>query len=206
MILGYDWPRLHAALNDFPAALLLASVLFDLLGAVNKRESLKAAGFWTLIAGVIGTAAAVLAGNMAEDVVEHDDAAHAIMETHQTLGIIVLVLFALLALWRIVRRGVLSEKEQTIALTAGVIGVAILVYTAKLGGALVFDHALGIPSATMETIETERGAGHHQHGGEAEQDAPMPMPADTAAAKRDSVAAHRHDDGTEHPHPDTTKR
>ena len=27
---GYDWPRLHAALNDLPAALLLVAVLFDL--------------------------------------------------------------------------------------------------------------------------------------------------------------------------------
>ena len=29
-MLGYDWPRLHAALNDLPAALLLVAVLFDL--------------------------------------------------------------------------------------------------------------------------------------------------------------------------------
>ena len=31
-MLGYDWPRLHAALNDLPAALLLVAVLFDLAG------------------------------------------------------------------------------------------------------------------------------------------------------------------------------
>jgi len=30
-IFGYDWPRLHAALNDLPAALLFATVLrYDL--------------------------------------------------------------------------------------------------------------------------------------------------------------------------------
>ena len=28
---GYDWPRLHAALNDLPAALLLMAALFELL-------------------------------------------------------------------------------------------------------------------------------------------------------------------------------
>ena len=53
---GYDWPRLHAALNDFPAALLLVSVLFDVAGAILKRESLKTVGFWTLLTGVAGTA------------------------------------------------------------------------------------------------------------------------------------------------------
>ena len=35
---GYDWPRLHAALNDLPAALLIGAVLFDLLAAATRRE------------------------------------------------------------------------------------------------------------------------------------------------------------------------
>ena len=30
-MLGYDWPRLHALLNDFPIALLVTAVFFDLL-------------------------------------------------------------------------------------------------------------------------------------------------------------------------------
>ena len=46
-MLGYDWPRLHAALNDLPAALLLVAVLFDLAGALTRRPSLRTAGFWT---------------------------------------------------------------------------------------------------------------------------------------------------------------
>ena len=33
-MLGYDWPRLHAALNDLPTALLLTALLFDLVGAM----------------------------------------------------------------------------------------------------------------------------------------------------------------------------
>ena len=37
---GYDWPRLHAALNDLPAALLLVAALFELLAlAPGKRAS-----------------------------------------------------------------------------------------------------------------------------------------------------------------------
>ena len=160
MILGYDWPRLHAALNDLPPALLPISVLFDLLGILFKRESLKAAAFWTLVAGVAGTGLAIIAGLLAEDAVEHSDQAHAIMETHETLAFIVLAIFGVLAVWRIARRGVWSEKEQPVALTAGVIGVAILLYTAMLGGKLTFDHALGVPTARLQQIATER-AGHH---------------------------------------------
>ncbi len=174
MIFGYDWPRLHAAVNDLPPALLPVSVLFDLLGIWLKRESLRAAAFWTLLAGVLGTLAAIGAGLMAEDAAQHSETAHGIMETHETLAFIVLAIFGILAVWRIVRRGVWSAKEQPVALTAAVIGVFILVYTAKLGGELMFDHAVGIPTARLQQIPAERMA--HEHG---EQAAPgaMPMPA-----------------------------
>jgi uncharacterized membrane protein len=166
MLFGYDWPRVHAAVNDLPPALLPVSVLFDLLGIVFKRESLKAAAFWTLVAGVVGTIGAIVAGLLAEDVVEHSEQAHEIMETHETLAFIVLAIFGILAIWRIVRRGVWREKEQPIALTAGVIGVLILLYTAMLGGKLSFDHALGVPTARLQAIAAERAAHHHDEDAE----------------------------------------
>ncbi|MGA2383916.1 MAG: DUF2231 domain-containing protein [Gemmatimonadales bacterium] len=179
MLFGYDWPRLHAAVNDLPPALLPISVLFDLLGIFFKRESLKAAAFWTLVAGVVGTGAAIVAGLLAEDVVEHSEQAHAIIETHETLAFIVLAIFGILAVWRIVRRGVWSEKEQPIALTAGVIGIFVLLYTAMLGGKLSFDHALGVPTARLQAIASERAAGHRHGGGEGVQIAPNTPAADS---------------------------
>jgi uncharacterized membrane protein len=185
MLFGYDAPRIHAALNDLPPALLPLSVLLDVLGAWLKRESLKAAAFWTLVFGVLGTGAAIVSGLFAEDAVQHSDQAHAIMETHETLAFIVLAIFGILAIWRILRRGVWREKEQPIALTAGVIGVAILVYAASLGGKLMFDHALGIPSSRLEAIVGERVGHEHEEGEEAEHAHPAAQPqpgADTAHA------------------------
>jgi uncharacterized membrane protein len=185
MFLGYDAPRLHAALNDLPPALLPLSVLFDVLGIFFKRESLKAAAFWTLVFGVLGTGAAIVAGLMAEDVVQHSEQAHAIMETHETLAFIVLGIFGLLAIWRIARRGVWSDREQPVALTAGVIGVAILLYASALGGKLVFDHGLGIRTERLPAIVTERAAGHHHDDDDEAAPAakmPMPVPSDTAKA------------------------
>ena len=183
MFLGYDLPRLHAAINDLPPALLPISVLFDLLGLVFKRESLKAAGFWTLVFGVLGTGAAIVSGLLAEDVVQHSEQAHEIMETHETLAFIVLAVFGLLAVWRILRRGVWSDRELPIALTAGVIGVAILIYTASFGGRLVFEHGLGISTERLQQIPAER-AGHEHDEDEAPPAAhmPMPAPADTSKA------------------------
>jgi uncharacterized membrane protein len=191
---GYDIARIHAALNDLPAALLPMAVLFDLLGAFLKRESLKAAGFWTLLGGVLGTGAAIVTGLLAEDATPHGAEAHAIMETHETLAFIVLGLFGILALWRLVRRGVWSEKEQPVALTAGVIGVALIVVTAMFGGKLVFEHGVGIPTPALEAAALERSSpAAMQHEGAA------PSPA--AAVRPDSATA-----TPAAPHPDSANR
>jgi len=48
---GYDWPRLHAALNDLPTALLVTAALFELLALATRREAFRQVSFWTLIAG-----------------------------------------------------------------------------------------------------------------------------------------------------------
>jgi len=141
--MGYDWTRLHAALNDLPAALLLMAVLFDVLGAINRRDSLAAAAFWCLVAGTIGGLVAAFAGWMAEGTAPHDDAAHAIMESHETMAWITLGVFAVLTAWRLVRR--VPGRNERLAFTAiGAIGVGLLVYTARLGGSLVFEHGVGV--------------------------------------------------------------
>ena len=73
---GYDWPRLHAALNDLPTALLVTAVLFDLLSAITRRTIFRQVGFWTLMVGAVGGAAAVISGLQAEEHIDHGEAVH----------------------------------------------------------------------------------------------------------------------------------
>src|SRR5205809_881336 len=80
-MLGYDWPRFHAAVNDLPAALLFVTVLFDLGAWVTKRDSLKSAAVWTLWAGVIGGWVAVLAESENRAAGHHHEAGEA--EEHE---------------------------------------------------------------------------------------------------------------------------
>src|SRR5258707_15470695 len=98
-MLGYDAPRWHALLNDFPAALLVVAVLFDLAAAVGKRESLKWAGAWTLWAGVLGGWAAVVSGKLAEKAIEHGEAIHELMEQHERRGPGTMGIFPPLLAW-----------------------------------------------------------------------------------------------------------
>jgi uncharacterized membrane protein len=163
-MLGYDWPRLHAALNDLPAALLLAAVLFDLAAAITKRPALRTAGYWTMVLGAVGAAAAVVSGLQAEEHIAHGEAVHRVMETHEKLGLITLGIFAVLALWRIAREHRMGSGERAASLGLSLVGVAALFATATYGGRLVFEHAAGIPTEVLQAEMHERAEGHHHHG------------------------------------------
>jgi uncharacterized membrane protein len=195
---GYDWPRLHAALNDLPAALLLVAVIFDLAGAFTRRPSLRTAGFWTLMAGTVGAAVAVISGLQAEDHIAHGEAVHQVMETHEELALITLGIFAVLALWRLVRERRMGRAERGVALAWSVGGAAVLVATGVYGGKLVFEHAAGIPTEVLEIEVHERMEGNHHHGAEAEGSADQD---DAAAPDTTTPAGHTHAPGTP-PHKD----
>jgi uncharacterized membrane protein len=207
-MLGYDWPRLHAALNDLPAALLLVAVIFDLMAALTKRPALRSAGYWMMIAGAVGGVLAVLSGLEAEDHLAHGEAVHEAMEKHETLALWTLGIFAVLAIWRIFRENKMGSGERTLSLLASVVGVGVLLATASQGGKLVFDHAAGIPTPVLQNEMHERAEGHHHHGGEAEEAEEHAGPTEhpDSAVHADSTAAepqggHTHPPGTP-PHKD----
>ncbi|HEX9580080.1 MAG TPA: DUF2231 domain-containing protein [Gemmatimonadales bacterium] len=184
----------HAALNDLPPALLLASIVFDLLGSATRREALKAAGFWTLVAGAAGALVAMISGLRAEDTIEHGEAVHRVMERHETLAITATVVFGVLALWRIWRRGTLAGIERTLYLGAAAAGVGLVIWVAHLGGTIVFRHGGGVPTAVMQEALTQR-TGEHEHApGEEHDDQPAPAP-DTTGADT-ATGGHTHAPGT----------
>jgi uncharacterized membrane protein len=169
-ILGYDFPRLHAMLNDFPAALLVTAVLFEVAGLVTTRESFRLVGFWTLLAGVLGGVAAVLTGLAAEDRIEHGEGIHRIMEEHEMLALWTLGIFAVLAVWRVIRERRMARGERIAALVLGLVGTAILVDTGRQGGKLVFEHAAGTPMLELRREIKDREAGHSHEEGEGAHD------------------------------------
>src|SRR5256712_2935533 len=144
---GYDWPRFHAAVNDLPAALLLVTVLFDIGAWVTKRDSLKSAAVWTLWAGVIGGWVAVLAGLQAEDVIEHGEAIHELMEQHERQALVTMGIFTVVLAWKLYRR---FDVPRPAALGLGGLsgfGVIGLLVTGAAGGKMAFEHAAGSPAA-----------------------------------------------------------
>ncbi len=166
---GYDWPRFHAAVNDLPAALLFVTVLFDLGAWVTKRDSLRAAALWTLWAGAIGGWVAVLAGLQAEDAIEHGEAIHELMETHETLALTTMGIFTVVLAWKLFRRSKLTGAEEAGLRVLSLAGLVTVVWTGVLGAKLTFEHAAGVPAAALKAELENREAGHHHEAGEAEE-------------------------------------
>jgi uncharacterized membrane protein len=190
---GYDLPRLHAAVNDLPVALLIAAVLFDVVGWAMKRESLVWAGIWTLWAGVIGGWAAVIVGLLAEDTIDHGEAIHDLMQTHQTLAIATMIVFTGVLAWKMWRRFQLRRGEDALLKLVAAAGLVLLVRTGTVGGTLMFDHAAGMPTAKIQA-EIENRVGTHVH-------APGTMdhvdqPADSAAPRDSASPTHVDPPGT----------
>jgi hypothetical protein len=122
-----------------------------------------------MIGGAVGGVLAVVSGLEAEDHIAHGEAVHEAMKTHETLALVTLGIFAVLAIWRIFRENRMGNGERTLALLISIGGLGVLVATAAQGGKLVFDHAAGIPTAVLQSEMHERAEGHHHHGGEAEE-------------------------------------
>jgi uncharacterized membrane protein len=218
---GYDWPRLHAALNDLPTALLVTAALFELLALATRREAFRQVSFWTLIIGALGGVAAVLSGRQAEENIDHGDAVHRVMETHELLAYITLGVFGVLAAWRLLRERRMGAGERALALAATLAGAGVLIATAVYGGRLVFDHAAGIPTEVLTAESASRTEGHEHAPGEGHGDAghsheAMPAPAATTDSTTAPAAgghvdppgtpphSHEPEQTDDHPHPPGT--
>ncbi|MGH7537587.1 MAG: DUF2231 domain-containing protein [Gemmatimonadales bacterium] len=195
---GYDLPRLHAAVNDLPVALLIAAVLFDLIGWAMKRESLVWAGIWTLWAGVIGGWVAVIAGELAENSLDHGEAIHDLMKSHETLAIATMCVFTVVLTWKLWRRFDVNRLEDRFLKVLSLAGLVLLVRTGTVGGDLMFDRAAGIPTEKMQAEILNRGAGHAHQPGEPEHDhgpmTPDSTPGDSATTHVDppGTPPHKH--------------
>lgn len=132
--------ELHPSLIHAPLVLLPAAALTDLLAALSPRDArLDRAGcklWWGTVAAGL---AAGLAGMAASQEIElHDDRARDRMFLHG-IGNVALLLSALgVATWR-------SRNEATLtsALT-GIAATGAAIYTAYLGGELVYQEGAGV--------------------------------------------------------------
>jgi uncharacterized membrane protein len=135
---------IHPMVVHFPIALLITSVVFDFLATRWRHKSFQDAGFYTLIAGLLGAAVAVLTGAMAEEVVEDTSIPESVLEIHEALGYAAFLFFIGLLALRLLMRWKLIREIPALYLAMGVAGIMILSAAGYFGGSLVYDFGAGV--------------------------------------------------------------
>jgi uncharacterized membrane protein len=138
---------IHPMVVHFPIALLIISVLFDSMATRWRHKSFQDAGFYTLLAGLVGAAAAVITGAIAEEAAENRGIPESVLEIHEGLGYATLLFFIGLLALRLLMRWKLMRDMPALYLTMGFVGVVILTVTGYVGGSLVFDFGAGVGDA-----------------------------------------------------------
>jgi uncharacterized membrane protein len=177
--------NMHPLFVHFPMALLSLFLLLDLLGTwTNKHDWRRAAG-WFLYCGTVFAFLTVAAGLIAARSVAHGGDVHEIMESHEHLGISVLLLATSLAIWRWIAKGQIFGPANTLYLLCATILAALLMFTADLGGLMVYKFGVAVePVAKIN----QAAVAQHQHGGDAVMHEQKPV-----AAEPTEPVEHQHD-------------
>jgi uncharacterized membrane protein len=141
-LLSTDLNRIHPIVVAFPLALLVVSVLLDLIA--RFRPALRAGARLTLYLGTLGAVIATITGLITHLRYEGTPVA-GFIDQHEFIAYTTTAIFLALSIWRsrAMRRGS-DVGGSWVYVAFSVAGLLALVLTGALGGNLVFGHGVGI--------------------------------------------------------------
>ena len=134
----------HPIVVHFPIALLCASVAFDALSLRWPTGGLRETSLYTLLAGVMAAGVAVVTGGMEEDLAKRAGAPESVLELHESLGQVTLVIFVVLLGLRLAMQLGWLKEIRALSLGLGAIGIVILSLAGYWGGDLVYTYGIGV--------------------------------------------------------------
>lgn len=132
----------HPMLIVFPLGLLSTAFIFDLLYLATGNEELATFAFWAIAAGVVGGLLAAIFGLWDWLGIPSDTRAKRLGLIHGGGNVVVTGLFAVSWLLRMDDPSYLPESS--LPLIVALLGVAIALFTAWLGGELVYRLRVGV--------------------------------------------------------------
>ena len=132
---------MHGRTTHFPIALVMASTLFDLAGFLvpanpEKFHGFRAAAFYTLMLGAVGSVGAVLSGLVIShgEIWGHSNLAHHHIFLWPAFGLLLA-----LAVWRLVVGKHPSQRAFKIYLAASVVTCGLMGAAGYWGGELLLN-------------------------------------------------------------------
>ena len=137
------WVKLHGGTTHFPIALVMASTLFDLAGLLlpdnldkTRRAGLRAAGFYTLVLGALGSFGAVLSGLV---ISQWQTWGRGNLAHHHAFLWPAFGLLTALAVWRLVVGNHASSRAFRIYLGVAFVTAALMGAAGDWGGELLLN-------------------------------------------------------------------
>lgn len=134
--------EMHPALVHFPLALLPMAVGTDAIGAMTRNRKLYEVGRWSIVGATVAAAVAGVFGLIAQEEVDVDEEGRKLLKTHRSLNLGLLGALAAMSIVRARRR-----EPRVGYLIAGFGALTVAIFSAYLGGKLVYDHGAGVVRA-----------------------------------------------------------
>lgn len=149
-----NWPPIHPALVHLPIAFVLLSVMADFAGRFTKNASLRAVGFWSLIAALAGGLLTMAAGYLDMSRVSLADQTQELVAVHLKVGWALGLSIFLLTVWRW-----LLWHQRQVRLGGGYLAASLLVlgltmFQGWFGGGMVYAYGAGVAPAGQGTEAT----------------------------------------------------
>ena len=194
--------KLHPVVDHFSVALLFVAVLIDLVAsAAPTRIWLRYTAVTLMILGALAAGGSIVTGDREADRIWNalGQPAKDVLKTHAELGEYLAIIFGVLAVWRILIQSLgFVAGSRGIYLIFAVTAIALLGYSAHLGGVLVYDYGAGtalmaaapVPSEAASPASSPTSAGPlptvSVPTAEATSSAPPPAPAASASTSTES--------------------
>lgn len=135
---GFDLSLIefHKAAAHFPIGLLMSSFGFELLGSWRHKKAWQEAAYWNHIFGVFAAAVVVALGWFGNPYKNGPPELVSQIARHQYFGLASLIIFLILALWRIANRNRFTKKSWPVYLAAAFCGFIVIGITGWLGAHL----------------------------------------------------------------------
>jgi uncharacterized membrane protein len=135
---------IHPALVHFTVAFLVTGGLLEAAGILMGKEPRERAGAVLVLAGTLFLAPTVVAGFLAQNSVAGFNGGEAYVNLHERFGLVLLGLFAALAMWKGWYQGKLPADQKVLYAVLVLAGVVLTLATAWIGGHLVYGYGIGV--------------------------------------------------------------